>query len=264
MKKILVLVDATATAEKAVDQAIALAKRTQADISLCYVSKHDSDDEIEALKLELGRHAQRVQEHGLKAEVVVKIGDLEDEVKILVGRSRPDLVVIGTHGKQGVRQNLFGTAIHKLVKEIQAPSLVVNDFMDGARQGFASIMLPVAPHEDYLNKVKHSCLVLSDQGRIVIFAILKPGIGLDTKIQKNIQEAKEFLDKEGVKWDYLEVDADRYSVGFARQTIDEAKNRGMDLLSIMANVSNENQHFGKIDKENVLLNDAGIAVLCSN
>ncbi len=190
MKKILVLVDATETAEKAVGQAIALAKRTQASISLCYVARHDSEDETEALKQEFGKYAQRVRDHGLETEVIVKVGDLEEEVKMLVGRSRPDLVVIGTHGKQGVKQNLFGTAIHRLVKEIQAPSLVVNDFMDSARQGFASIMLPVAPHEDYLNKVKHSCMVLSDQGRIVIFAILKPGIGLDKKIQKNIQETK--------------------------------------------------------------------------
>ncbi len=50
MKKILVLVDATETAEKAVGQAIALAKRTQASISLCYVARHDSEDETEALK----------------------------------------------------------------------------------------------------------------------------------------------------------------------------------------------------------------------
>ena len=252
MKKILVLVDFTDAAKIAVNQAIALAKRTQADISLCYVSKRDSEDDIESLTEELKGYVQEIENEGLAARVVIKVGELLEEVKMLVSASRPDLVVIGTHGKQGVRQNLFGSAIHKLVKEIQAPSLVVNDFIEGARQGFASIMLPVAPHDDYINKVKHSCNVLSDQGRIVIFAILKPGIGLDKKIQKNIQEAKEFLDKEGVNWDYLEVDADRYSVGFARQTIDEAKNRGMDLLSIMANVSHENQHFGKIDKENVV------------
>ena len=264
MKKILVLVDITDTADKAVDQAIALAKRTQAGILLCYVSKRDSVDEIDSLKNELGKYVERIEGHGLEAQVVVKVGDLEGEVKKLVGTSRPDLVIIGTHGKQGARQNLFGSAIHKLVKEIQAPSLVVNDYMESVREGFDKIMLPVAPHADYLNKVKHSCSVLSGDGRIVIFAILKPGVGLDAKIQKNIKQTKDFLDREGVKWEYLEVDADRYSVGFARQTIDEAKNRGMDLMSIMVNVSTENQHFGKIDKENVLLNEAGIAVLCSN
>jgi nucleotide-binding universal stress UspA family protein len=264
MKKILVLVDFTGTAKIAVNQAIALAKRTQAGISLCYVSNDDSGDDIKSIAEEFNGYVQQIENEGLEVRVVIKVGELIEEVKMLVGASRPDLVVIGTHGKHGLRQNLFGSAIHKMVKEIQAPSLVVNDFMSSVKAGFDSIMLPVAPHDDYLNKVKHSCSVLSDEGRIVIFAIIKPGVGLDKKIQKNVQDTKSFLDSQGVKWEYLEVDADRYSVGFSSQTIDVAKEKEMDLMAIMANVSDENQLFGKLDKENVLLNEAGIAVLCSN
>ncbi|NNC84123.1 MAG: hypothetical protein HKN79_11150 [Flavobacteriales bacterium] len=125
-------------------------------------------------------------------------------------------------------------------------------------------MMPVAPHEDYLVKVEQTIDLMAPDGEIVIFAILKPGVPLDEEILRNIEATKKLLEERGVKYSYQEEDSDRYSIGYSKETLAHVRNEKMDLISIMANVSSRNQLFGKMDKENVLLNESGIPVLCAN
>jgi nucleotide-binding universal stress UspA family protein len=264
MKNILVLVDFTDTAKKALDQALALAKRMETRISICYVSKASYSETEEELQQDLNPYLDSALSSGVEAELCILIGDLFDEVSKLVLETRPSLVVVGTHGKKGLRQNLFGSAILKLVKQISAPSLVVNDNLELIKGGFENVMLAVAPHANYLLKVEQTIPLLSKEGKVVIFNIIKPGVGISEEIKMNIRKTQDLLEKNGKKWEYLELDADRYSVGYAQQTLDTSAAKGMDLISIMANVSDENQHFGNLDKENVLLNKQGIPVLCAN
>jgi len=64
--------------------------------------------------------------------------------------------------------------------------------------------------------------------------------------------------------EHQEVDSQMYSVGFARETLLHSEIQKADLISIMTNTSRYNEFFGKMDKEAVLVNDKGLAVLCAN
>ena len=61
----------------------------------------------------------------------------------MVARLKPDLVVVGTHGKHGILQHLFESKIFNLVKELASPVLVVNNQSKLAENGFKKILISV-------------------------------------------------------------------------------------------------------------------------
>jgi hypothetical protein len=165
---------------------------------------------------------------------------------------------------ESVRQGYFGSAIHKLVKEIPGTSLVVSNTSNVVLGGYEKILLPVAPHAHFIAKVEASIKLLSDDGLMILFAIRQPGVSLDQTTEANLAASKEFLNHKGVKWKYLEEEPDKHAIGYSVQTMRRMTQDGISLVSIMAQVSKRNMHFGKIDKESLLLNDQGIQVLCTN
>ncbi len=263
MKNLLAFVDFTDMSPKVVDQAIALAKMGDAAITICHIAEHASDaGEIIIGKLDA--LAARAQASGVKAAVHIGKGQFHHEAVEIAKRLRPDMAVVGTHGVAGIRLSFLGSSIHKLVKELPIPTLVVNELSKIVEGGFNKVMMPVAPHKEYMNKVKQTCAIMSPDGIVVIYAIIKPGLPLSNDVIKNIEAAKQYLDEHKVKWEYTEVDADRYSIGYAKQTLAETQTGNMDLISIMSRVSQENSLFGKMDKESMLLNELGIPVLCAS
>lgn len=264
MKHLLVLIDFTPTANIALDQGIALARKFGAGISMCYVADPDEDATEEALRNELQSYVDKAKEQGISIDTIIGRGDLFEEVRRIVQELKPHMVVSGTHGRSGIRRNLFGSAIHKLVRSIPAPTLVVNDNSSIVRNGFTKVMLPVAPHADFLVKVRQTCDILADDGLVVIYAVTKPDEAFDQEVIDNIKETKEYLNEKGVNWEYREEVFEPHSVGYSKQTLTSMKDNDMDLISIMANVSSSIQWFGKMDKENVLLNEQGFPILCAN
>lgn len=257
MNNILVLVDFTDTASIAMRQAIALSKAKGGKITICHIDSDEDDSTLE-------KFSYLATDAGVENEIVTESGDLFHAAASVVDRIHPDLIIVGTHGKQGVKQHLFGSAVYKLVSGIHAPTLVMNDNTDVVEKGFNKVMMPVAAHDNYHIKVEQTCRILAEGGTVVIFAIVKPGVALDAETLANVKNAQEYLTEKGVNWTFVEEDANRFSVGYSKDTMDYAVQNSMDLISIMADINHRNAHFGKMDKENMLLNENGIAVLCAN
>lgn len=264
MNTILTLVDFTDTANIALEQSIALARRHKAKIIICHVVDSPTDKAAEATKEDLKAFQAQVEQEGLECELCIGHGNLFDEISSISKRTQPDLVVVGTHGKTGLWQNLFGSNIYKLVSKIPLPVLVVNDFTKVQPDGYKRVLLPVAPHPNYLLKVEQTCRVLGENGKVFIFEIRKPGAAFDEQMWKNMEATKNYLDECGVEWEYLEKGSLNFSLGYSHETLNYARESQMDLLSIMTSVSDKNKNFGKMDKENLLLNKSGMPVLCAN
>jgi nucleotide-binding universal stress UspA family protein len=262
MKNILVLVDFTETAEISVAQAIALAKQHGGHIHLCHIfGSGEMEEGISSGKF--ASYENLISEAGCTSQITSAEGDLVHEVNTIVQAISADIVVVGTHGKHGIMQNLFGSNIYNLVKRVPAPCLVVSNATKVKGEGFKKIMMPVGSHDNYLDEVKQACAVAADGATIVIFAINKPGIPMDEKILQNVDKAKAALEASGVNYEYLEIDSGVYSIGYSHETLEYLGKHDMDLIVIMTEVSDVNRHFGKIDKENVMLNAVGVPVLCS-
>jgi nucleotide-binding universal stress UspA family protein len=264
MQNILTLIDLTSTSEIALKQSIAIAKKHGAKVTLLHIADYYAEDEKAGIKEKLWPYAKQIEEAGLTHSVIITSGNLIQEVKNVVSSLSPNLVVVSTHGKKGIKQNLFGSTIFKMIQEISTHTLVVNDDSKIVEGGFNKILLPIAPHPDYLLKVKAAKELISPTGIMVIFVLIKPGAILDNKLIRNIEATKEYLNQNGVRWSYFSEDSTKYAVGYSKETLELVSQMNIDLISIMARVSEENQSFGKMDKENLLLNKQGMPILCAN
>lgn len=262
MENVLVLLDFTETADLALHQAMELTAAKGGKLILCHVFKHAlSTDEMKA---QMKPYTTKLDAAGASYELALISGEFYSQAKSLTERIKPDLLVVGTHGKKGLKQNLLGSNIHKLVSTVDTNSLVVSDIHAVKKGGFSRVLLPVSSHADFDKKVEGAIRLLAENGELLLFALFKPGVPLSESVNQNIEKTKKLLDGKGINWSKLEVDAKKFSVGYSKETLEILEDQGADLVSIMVEVSEEGLAYGKIDKENIILNLKGAAVLCIN
>ncbi|MFT7588786.1 MAG: nucleotide-binding universal stress UspA family protein [Limisphaerales bacterium] len=261
MIDILVLVDFTETADRSVAQAISIAMDKGGKITVCHIAGSKTEDEATTEKLK--PYLQVIEKEGISCKSLVGHGNLYKEAASIADHTQPDLIIVGTHGVKGLKQNIFGANIYKLVSGLSIPSLVVNDHARTVKGGYKKVLMPVAHHLEYLNKVKQTSKLIAKDGKIVIFSIAKPGLELDAEVKKNITESQNWLNENGINWEYQEVSSTKYSLGYAKETLAAISDQKIDLISIITNISEQSALFGKMDKENLLVNQIGLQVLCT-
>lgn len=244
MNKIVVLFDFTDTVKISLAHASNLAQEGS-EVYLVHVSGDMSPEKENELNDKIAQYVQVFEEKNIPYHIKYGSGNLFNSAQRIVEEIQPDLVIAGTHGIHGIKQSLFGSSIHKIVQMLPAPTLVVSDHTNPPEEGYKKILFPVSPHDDFMVKVEQTSRVIAPGGKVIIYAIMKPGVGLDQKVQSNVKLAEEHFGKNGIEYEYKEVPADQFSVGYSRQTIQFAKEQNMDLISIMAKVSQANSHFGK-------------------
>ena len=261
--KFLTLIDFTDTARIAVQQTIALARITSGSIKLAHVTSQGiTDEEENELYRGFEEWSKIVTDAGIHCEVVIGKGEFFAEAEFLVQRNKPDLVVVGNHGKKGLRQNLFGSNIFKLIQRLSCPSLVVNDHTRVNPNGFNKAMVTIAPHADFIKKIHLTETLLSPEGTLVLLNVVKPGISMDEARQKNYSDALRYLENGTSNWRDESIDSQHFSIGYSREIVEIAEKDNYDVISIMSEILPGNKNFSTMDKENIILNPTGIAVLC--
>jgi nucleotide-binding universal stress UspA family protein len=265
MNSILVLIDLTSISSISTDQAINLAKYKGAALTLLYISPTSDEANSTELKNKLNAYTSKLEESGVQFNVHIGTGDYKKEVSAYVISNKPDFVIVATHGKKGLKQNLFGSNIYGLIKSLASTTIVVNESTSTSIAGFTRILLPVAAHEDYLLKVERSCDVLASNGTIIILNINKPGAPVNNKISKNILATQDLLTKKDVKFEVETIESVKFSVGYSKETLEYVNQNNIDLISIMTKSSGDpGVVSADMDKENIILNEAGVSVLCAH
>jgi nucleotide-binding universal stress UspA family protein len=75
---------------------------------------------------EMNRLAARVREAGVVSDIEMRIGDVYDEIKKTIEASKPDLLVMGTHGRRGVERWFMGSTTEKLMRHSPVPLLTIS------------------------------------------------------------------------------------------------------------------------------------------
>jgi len=172
-------------------------------------------------------------------------------------------MVIGTHGARGIRQNLFGADILKLLKGNTCPSIVVQKTSHPVDH-FEKILLPVGSHAEFkLLTLAVAKIAKASKATVVIYSIKRPLEETTEELNVNKQNAKQLFFDEGIMVSEVSEPSSVVSFGFAKQTLLYAENNNIDLIAIMAHASSEHSYFANADKERLLTNETGIAILCS-
>lgn len=142
-KRILVPLDGSATAERGVREAIALAADQRATLLLLHVVDNfpmlveaaparSYDDSLARLRRqgeELVGQAQRAAaELGVKADILVRDIAQETVADAIIDEARHgscDLIVMGTHGRRGISRLTMGSQAELVVRMSPVPVLLV-------------------------------------------------------------------------------------------------------------------------------------------
>ena len=146
-ERILVPTDGSDVAENAVEHALDIAEQYGAEVHALYVVDTDSMsltlggeqldrieqgrfDEMEEVKEKADRAtgyvADRARERGLEVVEHIAAGRPHEQVADYADDRGVDLVVMGSHGRSGVRRALLGSVTERVLRETHVPVLVVD------------------------------------------------------------------------------------------------------------------------------------------
>jgi nucleotide-binding universal stress UspA family protein len=139
IKKILCPVDFFPASDAAVKYAAGLASNYDAQLRLLHViapvvssmefSAYSVDvtkSLEESSRRELNKLEAGVRETGVDVESELKLGDVYDEIKRTIQLEKPDLVVMGTHGRRGAERWFIGSTTERLLRHSPVPLVTIS------------------------------------------------------------------------------------------------------------------------------------------
>ena len=139
IQKILCPVDFFPASERAMDYAGVLAKNYEARLILLHVvapilpsayevplnMKQIVSTLQEESTRRLKKLAEKAKATGVPVEYVVRTGDIQEEIRKIIGSAKIDFVVMGTHGRRGFEQWFLGSVAERLLRTISVPLLTI-------------------------------------------------------------------------------------------------------------------------------------------
>lgn len=145
LKRILVPLDFTECAQKALFYAAPFARQFGAELTLLHVvepvssiaseamifppleSEHDAKRELEALRAKLP--------HDVRCEILLRSGRPQFEIPAIAKEFSSDLIILSTHGRTGFERLLMGSVAENVVRHAPCPVLIVrqheHEFVSG-------------------------------------------------------------------------------------------------------------------------------------
>ena len=138
--KILVPLDGSALAERAIPHAEEIAKGTGAELILMQVigvpladtpeagpamEEKAFKSDIDAARAYLESFGERLRKAGLKFRTVVAQGAADSEILGFAHRENVDILVMSTHGRSGISKLLMGSIAQKVMVTTKRPVMLV-------------------------------------------------------------------------------------------------------------------------------------------
>jgi len=139
IENILCPVDFFPASARAVDYAAALAKNYGAQLMLMHVVSPiisaayevplNVEEVIQSMtetaKVEIERMAERPRKAGVLVKTIVRTGDVDFQIQEQVAANKPDLLVMGTHGRKTLERWFMGSHTERLLRHLPIPILTI-------------------------------------------------------------------------------------------------------------------------------------------
>ncbi len=139
IKKILCPVDFYPASTRAVDYAVALSRNYDATLFLLHVVTPTVPAAYEApiglnklidamnarATSEMKEVLRRVKAKHASVESILRTGDVDLEIQTFLKEQKPDLVVMGTHGRHGLEKWFMGSHTERLLRRVNVPLLTI-------------------------------------------------------------------------------------------------------------------------------------------
>jgi universal stress protein A len=135
ISRILVPVDFSEPSEMAVSHACALAAAHGATITLSHVGEPLHPDwffDTTLLQRDIIQQAQKALDElvkkycaGIKTKTEMRFGHPVETIILSAQKMKADVIVVGTHGRSGVKHALLGSVAERVARQAPCPVLVV-------------------------------------------------------------------------------------------------------------------------------------------
>ena len=255
--------DLTLAADVALTYAGSIAKHASGNITLFHaLSKKDAKGNGVDMRKTHADNLDHMAKQGVKVTEVQREGAYLKEITTEAGNGKA-MMVVGTHGVQGLRQEMLGSDMLKLVRQVPVPTLVVQLYAS-RKVDMQRIVMPVAGHDDITPLLDAVCLLAKAFGSEVdVYQQLVEGDATSNALLRNKLKMIERLGKEGIKHHEVNEAVGKFYEGFAVRTIRHAHKVGAGCIAIMAKASGEHKKIADKEKQEMLTNAKGIPVLCA-
>lgn len=143
-RKIVLAVDGSSSSDLALTQAITLAKACRAEVEALFIAEnvdvyfdagYYNPDMLMKAILANGQHAlneagQRLSQAGIEHQLKlierpVSPGKIADTIVAEADARNADLIVLGTHGRRGVRRLVVGSVAEGVIRQSNKPVLLI-------------------------------------------------------------------------------------------------------------------------------------------
>jgi len=133
MKKILAATDFSARSDRAIRRATLLARQFGASVTLVHVVDDDQPKQLVESESEIAERILADQcaslRHidGLDCEFLVELGDPFEGIAAATARLSPDILVVGTHRRQALKDLFLGTTAERTIRASKRPVVMANN-----------------------------------------------------------------------------------------------------------------------------------------
>lgn len=186
-KNILLATDFSAASEKAFHYATAFARLYDAKVYVVHVVPPETASFIPELPSELiWREAKRkmetlVSRSELKAiahETVLRAGSVWSALSAVIRQQNIDLLVLGTHGRGGVKKLVLGSVAEEMVRRAGCPVITVGPHIDvplSSTGEFHRILFASDFHPASAKALEHALLLANRfQAKLVLLHVMPP------------------------------------------------------------------------------------------
>src|SRR5271165_2261050 len=190
-KRILFATDFSEASERALAYAIAIARRCSSELSVVHVIPPEPRDQVplERLPRELNRRrleaelqmkniAERTGIDDLNPQLLLEQGRVWDVVASIIQREQVDLLVLGTHGRGGLKKLALGSVAEEVLRLAPCPVLTVGPHVRPAGSGPAEFkrILFATDFGSAANKAFPYALSLAEdyQAKLVLLHMVPP------------------------------------------------------------------------------------------
>lgn len=239
IKKILIPIDFSDTAMLALDHAVFMAERYNAEIIFLHVFESFSYqmeisqmliDSVKVGDLVKGKLDELAKETHKKSGVNISTeavtGSVATNIVEAAERLGADIIVMGTHGSSGFEEFFIGSNAYKVVSKSAIPVLSVQD--GATKVGYRNIVVPLDVSKASRQKMQYVVpFAKKYAGRLHLLIVDTDDDGAKLEVVSN--QVEEYLRSEDVPYDIKKVSGSNR----AKLVIDYANEINAELITIM-------------------------------
>ncbi|HRE58765.1 MAG TPA: universal stress protein [Candidatus Kapabacteria bacterium] len=261
MKHIVLLVDLTGVAHLALEHTAIIARRSICRVTLLHIASDGMQSQEKEIKNTVREFASTLENDGILFAVQINYGNFFEVIAPAINAMSCDLLIVGTHGIKGFKHNFMSSNIIKLMNLLSVPALIVQGHSTTPQEGYNRILVPIIGAIPKENIEKPLAQFASLFHSTLHFLAYCNTHNVDD-VHETINQLQHTFTLLGFPSVVQIEEIGVYAGNHSRSIVQYSDIEDIDVILLFLHEKDNMKNFNDEDKENILLNRFGKAVLC--